>query len=59
MSDSSGSNIDLKLTDEEFVAIHAAASAKGLEVNEFIVATLRQHAQAAMEIEETQENTDS
>lgn len=43
--------LSLNLTDEEFVGLHAAASAEGLEINDFIVATLRQHAQVQKEIE--------
>ncbi|MEO5713133.1 MAG: hypothetical protein ABIT37_06565, partial [Luteolibacter sp.] len=47
-------SFNLDLTDDEFVALHAEASAKGLHVNDFIVATLRQHTRMAMEIEAEQ-----
>ncbi|MEO5715620.1 MAG: hypothetical protein ABIT37_19230, partial [Luteolibacter sp.] len=47
-------SFNLDLTDDEFVALHAEASAKGLHVNDFIVATLRQHTRMAMEVEAEQ-----
>ncbi len=43
-------SFNLDVTDEEFVALHAAASAEGLEVNDFIVATLRKHAEILREM---------
>ncbi|MBK1817108.1 hypothetical protein JIN84_15925 [Luteolibacter yonseiensis] len=51
MSENTARNISIDLTDDEFVRLHAAASADGLEVNDFIVATLRKHARIAEEIE--------
>lgn len=54
MSEKPDTSFNLSLTDEEFVALHAAASAKGLQVNDFIVATLREHTRMAMEIEAEQ-----
>jgi uncharacterized protein (DUF1778 family) len=51
MSEKSDNSFNLDLTDDEFVALHAAASAKGLQINEFIVATLRQHTLMAQDIE--------
>lgn len=44
-------SFNLDVTDEEFVALHAAASAEGLEVNDFIVATLRKHAEILREVQ--------
>jgi hypothetical protein len=54
MSDAPFEPIQLKLTDEEFVALHAEASAAGVPVNEFIVATLRQHLRMEFEIQAEQ-----
>lgn len=54
MSENPNEPISLNLTDEEFVSLHAAASAKGLEVNDFIVATLREHTRMMMGIEAEQ-----
>lgn len=45
------SHYDLDFTDDEFVALHAAASAEGLPVNDFIVATIRKHADLLRKIE--------
>ncbi len=45
------SKYDLNFTDDEFVALHAAASAEGVEINDFIVATLRKHAEILRRIE--------
>jgi len=45
---------DLNFTDDEFVALHAAASADGVEINDFIVATLRKHAEILRKIEDEQ-----
>jgi uncharacterized protein (DUF1778 family) len=47
--------ISLDLTDDEFVKLHAAASAEGLEVNDFIVATLRKHTLLMEQIESHQQ----
>jgi uncharacterized protein (DUF1778 family) len=52
---SNRNQFNLDLTDDEFVRLHAAASAEGLEVNDFIVATLRKHAKIVADIE-TQQN---
>jgi uncharacterized protein (DUF1778 family) len=54
MSEKPDNSFNLTLTDDEFVSLHAAASAKGLHVNDFIVATLRQHTLMAMDIESEQ-----
>jgi uncharacterized protein (DUF1778 family) len=54
MSENKDSSFNLDLTDDEFVALHAAASAKGVHVNDFIVATLRQHTLLAKDIEAEQ-----
>lgn len=56
MSDNIGKEISINLTDDEFVRLHAVASAEGLEVNDFIVATLRKHAKIAEEIESLQQD---
>ena len=56
MSENTGRNISINLTDEEFVKLHSAASADGVEVNDFIVATLRKHAKIAEEIETLQQD---
>ncbi len=50
MKENTTDRFNLNLTDDEFVALHAEASANGLHVNDFIVATLRKHTQIAMEI---------
>lgn len=54
MSEKPDNSFNLNLTDDEFVALHSAASAKGVNVNDFIVATLRQHTLMAMDIEAEQ-----
>lgn len=54
MSEKPDNSFNLTLTDDEFVALHAAASAKGLHVNDFIVATLRQHTLMVMDIQAEQ-----
>lgn len=61
MSEKPNDSFNLNLTDDEFVALHAEASAKGLHVNDFIVATLRQHTQMALDIkaEQREENASS
>ncbi len=51
MSETPDTTFNLNLTDDEFLALHAAASAKGLQVNDFIVATLRQHTLTVLDIE--------
>jgi uncharacterized protein (DUF1778 family) len=56
MSENTSRDISINLTDDEFVRLHAAASADGLEVNDFIVATLRKHAKIAEEIETLQQD---
>jgi len=56
MSENTGQNISINLTDDEFVKLHAIASAEGVEVNDFIVATLRKHAKIAEEIETLQQD---
>ncbi|MES2658012.1 MAG: hypothetical protein V4689_05310 [Verrucomicrobiota bacterium] len=50
MSEPSSRPVSLDLTDDEFVKLHASASAEGLEVNDFIVATLRKHARIEADI---------
>lgn len=50
MSEPSSRAVSLDLTDDEFVRLHASASAEGLEVNDFIVATLRKHARIEADI---------
>ena len=57
MSETPRSHFSLDLTDDEFVRLHAAASAEGLQVNDFIVATLRNHAKILADIE-TQQDRD-
>ena len=59
MSDQPSRTVSLDLTDEEFVRLHSAASAEGLEVNDFIVATLRKHSKLATEIEIQQDARES
>lgn len=59
MSDNTGKEISINLTDDEFVKLHAVASAEGVEVNDFIVATLRKHAKIAAELETLQQNNSS
>ncbi len=59
MSENPTSPINLNLTDDEFVKLHAAASAEGLEVNDFIVATLRKHTLIMAEIESQQQDESS
>ena len=59
MTDQPSRTVSLDLTDEEFVRLHSAASAEGLEVNDFIVATLRKHAKLATEIETQQDARES
>lgn len=59
MAEKSAHAWNLDFTDDEFVALHAAASAKGIEINDFIVATLRQHTLLAQEIEKKQEEEDA
>ena len=59
MTESPSQNINLNLTDEEFVRLHAAASSDGLEVNEFIVATLRKHGRIMGEIAGQQDENES
>lgn len=59
MSENPTSPINLNLTDDEFVKLHAAASAEGLEVNDFIVATLRKHTLIMAEIESQQQDGSS
>ena len=59
MSDQPSRIVSLDLMDEEFVRLHSAASAEGLEVNDFIVATLRKHSKLATEIETQQDARES
>ena len=54
MSEKPNEPINLNLTDEEFVALHAGASAMGVPVNDFIIATLRQHLKVELAIEAEQ-----
>ena len=56
MSEPSSRAVSLDLTDDEFVRLHATASAEGLEVNDFIVATLRKHARIEAELVARQQN---
>jgi len=59
MSDEPNRAVSLDLTDEEFVRLHSSASAEGLEVNDFIVATLRKHAKIVTDIEAQQDARES
>ncbi|MES2925076.1 MAG: hypothetical protein V4819_26210 [Verrucomicrobiota bacterium] len=59
MSEQPTRAFSLDLTDDEFVKLHAAASAEGLEVNDFIVATLRKHAKILADIETHQRESES
>lgn len=56
MSENTDKEISINLTDDEFVKLHAVASAEGVEVNDFIVATLRKHAKIEAELEALQKD---
>lgn len=59
MSEDPNRTVSLDFTDEEFVRLHSAASAEGLEVNDFIVSTLRKHAKIVTDIESQQDARES
>ena len=59
MSDQPARAFSLDITDDEFVRLHAAASAEGLHVNDFIVATLRKHAKIVADIGTQQQDHES
>lgn len=56
MNESISRTVSLDLTDDEFVKLYAVASADGLEVNDFIVATLRKHGRIEAEIAAQQQD---
>ncbi len=58
MNDPSNRTVSLNLTDDEFLRLHATASAEGVEVNDFIVATLRRHARIEADLEIQQLDAD-